>query len=59
MCVLTCRKKGVELGSGAMGEINSMEKQKVELIALLTVTMGRKAEFIHGKQFGCSDHIVA
>lgn len=60
MCVSShMQKKGGEFGNGAMGEINSIEKQKVELIALLAGTVGRKAEFIHGKQFGYSDHVVA
>lgn len=36
-----------------------LEKQEVEPVALLAVTGIRKAEFIHCKQFGYTDHVVA
>lgn len=36
-----------------------LEKQEVEPVALLAVTGIGKAEFIHCKQFGYTDHVVA
>lgn len=55
MCFFWCAEKW----NGAMGEVNSVGKQKVELVTLLAVTVGGKAAFVHGTQFGYTDPVVA